>query len=260
MTDRELKFYPASHRYRLDGEWVAGVTTIIGVLDKPGLKKWAAASVAEFVADNRPTVEHLYRMGRTATVAALKEVPWKARDDASDRGKILHAYAEDIVKGNAVDVPDEHVGVMESAIRFMQDWGIEPVLVEEGVGSREHRYGGTLDLVADHNRGPRAIFDWKSGKRIYASAAFQCTAYAFAEFYGLDGTEYPMDELEIGAAYGVHIRDDGYSVHPLRFGPDVFDEFLTLRRAFDINKRAEGNWKIPGSGYVGAEVVTEAVA
>ena len=29
---RGLKFYPSSHRYKLDGEWVPGVTTIIGEL------------------------------------------------------------------------------------------------------------------------------------------------------------------------------------------------------------------------------------
>jgi hypothetical protein len=43
-------------------------------------------------------------------------------------------------------------------------------------------------------------------------------------------------------------------VHPLRFGRDVFDEFLTIRRAYDINKRAKGDWKRPGSGYVGISV------
>ena len=32
-----LKFFEASHRYKLDGAWVPGVTTILGVLNKPGL-------------------------------------------------------------------------------------------------------------------------------------------------------------------------------------------------------------------------------
>jgi hypothetical protein len=36
----------------------------------------------------------------------------------------------------------------------------------------------------------------------------------------------------------------------------VFEEFLTIRRTFDIAKRAEGDWKVPGSGYVGAAVQT----
>ena len=59
-----LKFYEASHRYKLDGQWVPGVTTILGVLDKPAIPKWAASQVAEYVADNPDAVEHLRDMGR----------------------------------------------------------------------------------------------------------------------------------------------------------------------------------------------------
>ena len=65
---------------------------------------------------------------------------------------------------------------------------------------------------------------------------------------------------EIHESYGVHVREDGYSVHPLKFGPDIYAEFLVIRAAFDIHKRAEGNWKIPGTGYVGAPHITEDVA
>ena len=88
-----LVYYPASHRYKFDGEWVPGVTTIIGVLDKPGLRKWAAATVAEYVADNRDAIEHLYAAGRGPMVAMLKETPWQRRDDAATRGTSFHEWA-----------------------------------------------------------------------------------------------------------------------------------------------------------------------
>ena len=58
-STRGLKFYDASHRYKLDGEWVPGVTTILGVLNKPALTKWAASQVAEYVADHPEAVDHL---------------------------------------------------------------------------------------------------------------------------------------------------------------------------------------------------------
>ena len=245
-----LKFYPASHRYKLDGEWVPGVTTILGVLAKPGLTKWAASSVAEFVADNPETVDNLRDMGRAPMVASLKEVPWQKRDDAAARGTTFHDFAERIARGEEVDVPDSQVPLVESALAFMEDYDIEPVLIEAVVGSREHRYAGKLDLIAND-----AIWDWKSGKRIYASTAFQLAAYAFAEFYGEAGDEHPMPP--VSAAYGVHIRADGYDVYPLAFGPNVFQEFVTIRSAHDINKRAEGNWRQPGSGYVGVALERE---
>ena len=85
-------------------------------------------------------------------------------------------------------------------------------------------------------------------------------AYAFAEFYGQDGDEHPLADVGIDSAFGVHIRADRYDVHPLPFGPDVFAEFLTIRRAFDIKKRSDGDWKVPGSGYVGLPVKSDAWA
>lgn len=250
-----LVFYPSSHRYKIDGEWVPGVTTIIGVLDKSGpLSKWAASSVAEFVADEPGSIEALRKMGREPMVNALKAMPWQRRDDAAARGTTFHALAEQIVLGHVVEVPPEQVALVESALAFMDAYKIDPTLVEVAVGSREHRYAGTADLIANG-----AIWDWKSGKRIYSSVPFQLSGYAGAGFYvDADGAEQPMPPIE--AAYGVHIREDGYSVHPLRFGPDIYAEFLVIRAAFDIHKRAEGDWRIPGTGYVGAPIVEEEVA
>ncbi|HEY5474121.1 MAG TPA: hypothetical protein VIK32_13150, partial [Candidatus Limnocylindrales bacterium] len=96
--------------------------------------------------------------------------------------------------------------------------------------------------------------------RIYTSAAFQLNAYGHAEIYGENGDEHPMADVGIEAAWGVHIREDGYDVLPLRYGPDIYAEFLVIRAAYEINKRAEGDWRIPGSGYVGAPIVEEEVA
>ena len=256
-----LTFYPASHRYKLDGEWVPGVTTIIGVLDKPALPKWAAGMVAAFVADQPSLVDLMNEKGgREPVIQFLKNLPWAKRDAAGARGTTFHDFAERILLGESVEVPPEQVGMVEGALRFMDDWHIEPVLVEAAVASRADKWAGKLDLIADAKHpkfSGRAEFDWKSGKSIYTSACFQLNAYAHAEFYGENGDEKPMADLGIEAAFGVHIRDDGYSVVPLEFGPHVYDEFLTIRRAYDINKRATGDWKIPGTGYVGVPYAEE---
>ena len=248
-----LKFYEASHRYKLDGEWVQGVTTILGnAIPKPGLTKWAAKSVAEYVANNREGVEHLYGMGEQPMVAALKDVPWQQRDAAGNRGTEVHDLAERYLKGEKIEVPDEIAGHVEACAQFIEDWDIQPVLVEQCVGSREHKYAGKLDLVADSKHAPRATYDWKTAKSgIYMETAYQLAAYSFAEFYGEGGDETAMATLGIQASFGVHIRADGYDVLPLAFGPDVFAEFVHLKQSSDIIKKATGNWKVPGSGYVG---------
>ncbi len=246
-----LSFNPRNHTYRLDGLPVPGVTTVLGVLDKPALPKWAAGVIAEYVADNPGGVEALRNMGRGPMIAALKGLPWQSRDEAANRGTEVHHYAERIVHGEEVDVPEAIAGHVESCIAFLDDYGIIPILTEQSVGSREHRYAGRFDLIADSRRGPRAIYDWKTARSgIYAQTAWQNAGYAFAEFYG-EGTEHPMADLGIEASFGVHIRADGYDVHPLAFGPHIFDEFVTIRRAYDANKRGAGDWRQPGSGYVG---------
>ncbi|MGN6245147.1 MAG: hypothetical protein ACTHQ3_15955 [Motilibacteraceae bacterium] len=254
---RGLKFSEASHRYWLDGKPVPGVTTILGVLDKKALPKWAAGEVATYVADHPDGVETLRGMGRGPMIAALKGIPWQKRDDAGHRGNVLHDYAEQLLKGQQIDVADEHVAVMESALDFMADWHIEPLLIEAPVASREHQWAGTLDLIARYRRpdtGARgvAIFDWKSGKAIYPEFAWQLGAYGHAEFTGLDGDEQPLPATD--AAFGVQIRADGYDVHPLAYGPEIYAEFITIRQTYEIAKRGRGDWRKPGTGYVGLAV------
>lgn len=246
-----LKFYEASHRYKLDGEWVPGVTTILGVLNKPGLTKWAATAVAEYVADHQEAVEHLYEAGRLPMVSMLKETPWQQRDTKAERGTKFHDYIARILGGEEPDVPQSQIPLVENGIAFLEQYDVQPVLIEAPVGSRKHRYAGTLDLIADSKLG-RIALDWKSGKRVYNSVAFQIAAYCFADFEGIDGDERPLPDVE--AAYGLQVSEDGYSLVPLKFGPDVFDEFLTIRAAYDINKRCEGDWRTPGSGYAGIPV------
>jgi len=249
-----LKFYPGSHRYKLDGEWVPGVTTILGVLDKPAIPKWAAAQVAEYVADNPDAIEHLRHMGRGPMVQALKGIPWEKRDQAAGRGTTLHDYAERLLRGEEIEVDDESVPVIESALAFMADWQIEPLLIEAPVASRTDQWAGTLDLLAkyvrpDTGHAGTGVFDWKSGKGIYPEFAWQLAAYGHAEFSGTDGNEAPLPVAD--AAFGVQIRADGYDVAPLAYGPDIYDEFVQIRRTFAVVKAGRGDWKRPGTGHVG---------
>jgi hypothetical protein len=252
-----LRFSPGAHRYTLDGKHVPGVTTILGCLDKPAIPKWAAKMVATYVAENPDAVETLRTLGENGMVKALAEIPWKKRDDAATRGTTIHDIAERLLLDEEVDVPDELVPVAENLLRFFEDWRIEPVLLEAAVGSREHWYAGTLDLIARYRRPDTghtgvAILDYKSGKAIYPEASMQLVAYANAEFHGLEGDERPIPECD--AAFGIHARSDGYDVHELNFGPKVFDEWLRIRATHDVVKRMRGDWKQPGSGYVGVAI------
>lgn len=259
MTTHGLRFTPGNHTYRLDGQPVPGVTTILGVLDKPAIPRWAAAQVAEFVADHPDAVETLRETGRDGMVAALKGIPWQKRDDAATRGTTLHDYAERVLRGEDIEIDDDDplLPVVEHAIAFMTDWQIEPILIEQAVASRTDRWAGTLDLIAHYRRPDTghegvAILDWKSGRALYPEYVWQLNAYAHAEFYGENGDEHPVPECD--AAFGVQIRADGYDVAPFAFGPDIYQEFLLIRRTFEAVKAGRGDWRRPGTGHVGVHI------
>src|SRR5690606_8642163 len=129
------------HRYTLDGKTIPGVTTVIkDTLDKPAIPKWAAKSVAEYVATNPDAVETLRSLGDTSMTKALADIPLKKRDDAGRRGTTIHDIAERLLLDEEVDVPDELVPAAEHILTFFEDWHIEPVLLESPVASREAWY------------------------------------------------------------------------------------------------------------------------
>lgn len=238
---RGLVFYPASHRYKLDGAWVPGVTTLIGKgLPKPALPYWAAKSVAEYVADNPEGVETFRAVGRGPMIAALKEIPWQRRDEAAVRGTDVHAIAERVIHGEAVEVPEHLAGHVDGYVRWLDAFQVEAVVTETPVASRTAWYAGTFDAVIRFGAGPWAgrtvLADWKTSSGVYGETGLQTAAYARAEFMATDDGETPMPDLD---ATGVlHITEAGSQFYPLAHNPEQIDAAFAVFRhvAYVANK------------------------
>jgi hypothetical protein len=209
-----LKFNAKAHRYWLDGKPIPGVTTLLGKgLPKPALPYWSAKSVAEFVVDNPEQVDQIRSLGRGPAVAALKAIPWQARDEAAVRGTDVHALAEEIIHGREVDVPEHLVAHVEGYTRWLDAFDVQPILTEHAVANRNLWYAGTFDAVVEI-AGVRWLLDWKTSKGVYGSTALQVAAYAGAEFYVDDEGEHPMPEVErLGV---VHITEAGTALRPVK--------------------------------------------
>lgn len=248
-----LKFNAKTHRYWLDGKPIPGVTSLLsGGIPKPQLTYWAARTVAEYVADNPDHVDQLRTMGRGPMVAALKETPWQARDEAAVRGTDVHALAERLVHGDEVAVPEHLADHVDGYVRWLDTWQPTAILTERSVANATHWYAGRFDLVADIH-GTRWLLDYKTSSGVYGENALQLDAYRNAEFYVEDtdpDTHLPMPE-GIERLGVVHIRADGTDLVPVDSSGAPFRDFLhaawIARRANDIK------------GYVGEPLTPEGI-
>jgi hypothetical protein len=210
-----LKFNAKAHRYWLDGKPIPGVTTLISKgLPKPAIPYWAAKCVAEFVVDQPEQVDQLRSLGRGPAVAALKAIPWQARDEAAVRGTDVHAIGEEVIHGREVEVPQHLATHVDGYVRFLDEFGVEPILTERQVASRSLWYAGTFDAIVRID-GVAWGLDLKTSKGVYGETALQVAAYMGAEFYvGDDGEELPIPEVErIGV---VHITEAGTQLRPFK--------------------------------------------
>lgn len=246
--------YGRNHSYYLlqeDGSEVKldGVTTLIGDgLPKPALVNWAGNTTAAYAVDNW---SELGAMSMSKRLEALKGARFSDRDLAAAKGTLIHDLAEHIIHGEEVDVPDEVRGHVESAVRFMDEYQVEPLLTETTVCHTKAGYAGTLDMVFRSRLkrfGGRVILgDWKTSRSgIYDEAALQLSAYRNSEFYqGPDGEDHLTAELELTDTWGIWIRSDGYDVYPLDTGEQTF---MFFRYVATVARRARALKDAPLKG------------
>ncbi len=229
--------YGKNHAYYIttpDGREVKldGVTTLIGDgMRKKALENWAGNETAKYAVNHWDELSQIDQVTRLKT---LEKARFQSRDEAAARGTAVHALAEQIVDGKEVDVPDELAGHVQSAVRFLDEWKVRPILNEATVWHEQGHYGGTLDGVMtsdvwDDRTGEKRVilFDWKTNRSgIYGETALQLSAYGNAQFYiGADGADHAMSELGITDHWAVWVRSDGYSVYPMDRSADTFNTF-----------------------------------
>lgn len=226
-----------NHSYTINGQKAVGVTTAISKgLPKPALMNWAAKCTAEealnlLMVDAERRAEYYKANGidsQRALLDWLKKAPIRLRDTAAVRGTKVHNIAEKLVTGVEVEVPPELRGHVESAMQFIREWKVKPLLVEKTVGSYQWGYAGTFDLIGEIPDGRRILFDYKTGQSgIWPDVALQLAAYRHADSYVADdGLEMPMKEVGIDECKAVWVRADGYDVIPLTTDATVLKAFL----------------------------------
>lgn len=230
----------SGHSYKVDGEPMPGVTTILKQLPSPGLTKWAAETTANYAVDNWAELDELRPSER---LARLNRARHDALNRAGVRGTKVHKLAEPLVIGGKPEtIPEDLAPHVESYREWLELFRPDPVAVELVLANREVGYCGTADLVA-YMMGQIWLLDLKTKQSgIWRETALQCCAYARAETYAIPGdeTEHPLAELGIERVGAVWIRGDGCDLYPLDGGEDNWDYFqhLAWLHHHDTDRRA----------------------
>lgn len=219
------------------GERIPGVTTILKNLPKDALINWAASSTAEYAVDNW---DRLSDLAPSARLKELQGARYAAKDAAANKGTKVHKLAERLVTGEEVPIPEGLEGHVESYVRFLNEFDVQPVLVEALVYSPTHGYCGTLDLIADlidpddPDHRLRWLLDIKTNRSgIFGETALQLSGYRYAEVWVEDdGTEHDLPDVDMAGA--VHVRADGYSLVPLVVTETQHRQFLYAAQVADF--------------------------
>lgn len=143
------------------GKRLPGVTTVLGMLNKPALLKWA------------------WQLGKDG-----KDLE-QARQGAADIGTVAHALCEAHLRGMEFDpgnIAPEMLSKAETGfLRFLDFWQREQLrvlVVEHVMVSESMQVGGTLDILAARPDGRLVLVDLKTSKAIYDEMLIQVATYA----------------------------------------------------------------------------------
>lgn len=210
-----LTFTHGGHRYKLDGRPIKSVTTLLQALAKPQLVAWAANEAADYAIDHWDHLTQQTPSERRALIAAAHR---KRRDKAAAKGTQIHAWAEALIAGEPVEIPDEHAATVDALARWWEGSGFTVLHSECAVYADEDDllgvpYAGRFDLLAQHPRYGTTLLDWKSGKGVYPEFAVQLAGYDAAEWLQVGDEDRPMPAINTLAV--VHLQPDGPTLHVL---------------------------------------------
>ena len=163
-------------RYRLEDKTIVpGVTTVLGLLNKPALVPWAN------------------KLGLKGIDVS------KYVDDKADIGTLAHAMVTDHLTGKKTDFSDFDPKQIEQAensflsyLEWEKEHPIKALFVEKPFVHETLRFGGTEDIyctLKEHNE----LIDLKTGAGIYAEHVYQASALMVL----IQAYDYPVDKVRI---------------------------------------------------------------
>lgn len=222
-TPTRLSFSVGNHSYYLRDEGtgrkqrLTSVTTLLGLLAKPALIDWAARTAADYACDHWDDLGHEPISKRRDAIRLAHK---QSRDKAAAKGTAIHSLAEQMVRGEPVEVPEDLLPKVQGLARW---WQANPTLTvvaaEAQVWSEADDelglcgFAGTFDLLVSCPRRGLGLLDLKTGSGVYGEYGVQIAGYGSADWRVVGGTDKPMDRITWAGV--LHVRTDGTDLHTL---------------------------------------------
>jgi hypothetical protein len=178
------------HAYYLkeDGKMkrLAGVTTYIGILDKPALINWAVNVTVDFL---RIHLDYL-KTGQLSSEEILrmaKDESNRIKNEAGDLGSAIHKWIEEYISGNNPPMPqdDRVITGVNAFLDWLDEVKAKFIWSEKVLYSKKHKFVGTGDFGVKIGAGPlkglTLLGDIKTGNSIYEEVKMQTAAYKSAD-------------------------------------------------------------------------------
>lgn len=242
-----FRFDEKTHTYWLDGQRMTGVTTILGVINKPMLIQWAANMAIDYVVENaskEAKATHGFLMVDTQVIKDARTAHIRKRDGRAREGTATHALVEKYVKhcienhgGEAQPITD-YDNQLEAFVKWAVENKITFLESEKVMYHPDWFVGGTTDLVFLLD-GKKYIADIKTSKAVYYEAHVQMAAYRkMLEVMG---------EGDIHGSVVIHLPPEGslqtYYHFDFETNLAVFESALTIYRAKALYDGMESNEK-----------------
>jgi len=187
-----LSFNPGRHTYYVNDEWVPGVTSAVGVIDRSApLMWWAVNQSLDYlrsvlkpgISYDEVELDHFLREAKTAHR--------RKSEESLKIGETVHQWIEGKIKGGNCPFPfnEQARKGCQAFARWAKENRVQFVRSEAKIYSKKHHYAGTLDVEALVN-GKLAIIDIKVSNGIYLGMQLQMAAYLQARTEE-SGNHYP---------------------------------------------------------------------
>lgn len=228
--------FGTGHAYYLGNDKLESVTTVIkNGVPSPGLIGWAACTVAEYAADHLDDLVKLGAENRNAIIGVLAAAPNDARDSAGIRGTQVHSLAQQLHRGDEVEIPEHLTGHVDAYLQFLVDWNPTDIAVEASCYNATRRYAGTLDYLCTI-AGETVLVELKTNRGgPFPDVALQLAGYRFCErMLDAAGEDIPMPKID--RCVCLWVTADSYQLYPVTADEDVWRTFLYAKEVAQFAK------------------------